>query len=121
METKSKCKCTTKYCEHYESDFDKFVKNNPLPTEDSWEGDKKIKVIELLKTIPMMTGSAYMKGIAIKEAVEKAMDYSRTATITEIREAIKNITTKYRNEPESFIDGMKAMKDDFINYLDSLK
>lgn len=24
------CTCTTKYCEHYESDFDRFIKENPI-------------------------------------------------------------------------------------------
>lgn len=30
MPTKSICDCSTKYCRHYESDFDKYVKENPI-------------------------------------------------------------------------------------------
>ena len=49
-EKEKKCDCSTKYCPHYESDFDRFVKENPyvqdtsstcktipVPQEDSWE------------------------------------------------------------------------------------
>lgn len=34
-EKEKKCDCSTKYCPHYESDFDRFVKENPYVQDTS--------------------------------------------------------------------------------------
>jgi hypothetical protein len=81
--TQKNCNCTSKYCPHYESDFDRYVKENPVVgTQETWR--------EELSEFDMDIGNtAIIRGL--HNLVEKVEQDAITRTRLEVRDSIKEI------------------------------
>lgn len=59
-----KCDCVTKHCMHYESDFDRFVKENPKVESEEWEQEMNRRFFTIFNFIESQTGTTERLAVA---------------------------------------------------------
>jgi hypothetical protein len=86
-----KCKCSTKYCKHYESDFDRFLKENPTDTkQEGWEErfDKKF-VLEYSN--PNFSSKLYGSVEDIKDFISQTIQTAKQEAREEVLRKVYEI------------------------------
>jgi hypothetical protein len=92
--TQKNCNCSSKYCPHYESDFDRYVKENPVVgTQETWRKrfDKESEENPLAWHIDTRDKWA-------KDFISKVEQQAITRTRLEVREIIGKHNAEILNE-----------------------